>query len=283
MGSSNVLTVIKEMCDKKILVTVKDLKKSYIQSQPVLTTRDPVIPKQIIQFNQKYLMITKRTDQQEYLIICKMLHEVGNLLSSGILSRSPNLPNNASSNTPTNNLAVTNTINGFGAAVEEMTYGGRVRTADKSAQPFRNPLKLVMKEYSELPHGPGNCTVYQVDDVYITAKMAALRAYSQRYDAVFPGLWIPPEHRAVVVAKCVADTAAKAAQRQLGTKAKRSDVSRSSDKGCNDGDEGDEGEATSESDEEDEDEHDPDFAFLVANGMAFSAAQVTRMKQGYRF
>jgi hypothetical protein len=151
-----------------------------------------------------------------------------------------------------------------GAAVEEIGYGGRLRTYDNTAKPYRQALKITLRPFLTVPPGPGNYAVYALDDNYVRDRVAALRAYLAVKDAAFPGLHVPEVARSRYLEGHQAKSAEAAMQRIVGQKSKRSAL----DSGA-------------ESDL-DKDAVDPDYEALVQCGIAFTHKQAIAMSKGYK-
>ena len=268
---TDVLAEVQKVKAVKFDITVMDdasMGKAYMQCLPVPNAHNPAIIKPVLLFNDKYIKKTKAADLQMYFLVCKLLHEIGHTLTPGLVKLSPVCAEGQSLETPekmgTNMIANKKFAADCGAAIEEIAYGGRVRTGDCTTTPFKLPLRVTIRKFTNIPPGPGNYTVRRIDTTYVSMKVAELKAYLKAENALFPGLNITDEAMSEVLESSLAATEEKAIARMVGKKQKRS----AEWHGCEES-----GAST---------EEDPEFQELVDIGVAFSAAQVKRMAQGYK-
>lgn len=265
---TDVIEMIHIVRGRKFLLAVQDSDNMNKACTQCLPSPNPVEAMQILLLNEKYSKFTKHTDRQVYFFVCKMLHEIGNMLTPDLLLKFPDYVAHTPFTTLTKNSA--NVIADCGAAVEEIAYGGRITAAEKSSQPYKHPLSVTVRKFPSLPLGPGNFLKYKLEEAHITTKMSELRSYLSDTAVVFPGLKIPAESMSTLLECNFAETEEKARARMMYLLRKRKRSTSSSSR-------------REEAEEEDDDEEDPEFEEMVENGIAFSAEQVKRIAMGYRF
>lgn len=293
-------SMISTIVSQGIDIFIEKLDKAIMQAVPYPSAR-VTIQRPQISFDIIYagVMFTsgEQVNRQEYLHFVKILHEIAHCLlplliestgvqvhaiasqaiaaaASGEKERAEELATKL--NTPEKiGITIDNSkrcvppafIGDFGSGWEESVFGGRVLPEpNNKSSPCNATLKLLRREFEDLPPTSGNILLYRIDDAYISNIISQLTAWEPGLN--FPDLRIPAEalktHRLDVMGSIdlVRERLVKSA-----TKRARDDVGTADDEF---------------GDDSDSEDNNSEFSGLC--GFSFSAKQIyKRNKYGIKF